>query len=104
MQERHNKSICRLTELVQGKGGTVVKFKLAEKETSRLNDLGLHHGSNVKVLQGDEEHGILLAVGDARIAVNFDVAASIYVAAQAEADKCAGRGRGFCARFGFGRR
>ena len=46
---------------------------------SRLDELGLHVGSSVRVLSGAVNESILIAVGDSRIGVNFDVAQKIYV-------------------------
>ena len=67
-------SIKKLTELGQGVEGIVVKTKLDEGEENRLADLGLRRGSTVKVLYGGTDESILIAVGDGRIGVNYDVA------------------------------
>ena len=72
-------SIKKLTELGQGVEGIVVKTKLDEGEANRLADLGLRRGSTVKVLYGGTDESILIAVGDGRIGVNYDVANKIYV-------------------------
>ena len=72
-------SIKKLTELGQGVEGIVVKTKLDEGEENRLADLGLRRGSTVKVLYGGTDESILIAVGDGRIGVNYDVAHKIYV-------------------------
>lgn len=72
-------SIKTLTELGQGVEGIVVKTKLDEGEENRLADLGLRRGSTVKVLYGGTDESILIAVGDGRIGVNYDVANKIYV-------------------------
>ena len=71
-------SIKKLTELGQGVEGIVVKTKL-DGEENRLADLGLRRGSTVKVLYGGTDESILIAVGDGRIGVNYDVANKIYV-------------------------
>lgn len=72
-------SIKKLTELGQGVEGIVVKTKLDEGEENRLADLGLRRGATVKVLYGGTDESILIAVGDGRIGVNYDVANKIYV-------------------------
>ena len=72
-------SIKKLNELGQGVEGIVVKTKLDEGEENRLADLGLRRGSTVKVLYGGTDESILIAVGDGRIGVNYDVANKIYV-------------------------
>ena len=59
--------------------GIVAKVKLPAPEAARLDELGLHVGSSVRVLSGAVNESILIAVGDSRIGVNFDVAQKIYV-------------------------
>lgn len=48
-------------------------------ELKRLRDLGLYVGSVASVITSAQNGPLLLAVGDARIAVNRDVAAEIKV-------------------------
>ena len=60
-------------------GWLVAKVKLPAPEAARLDELGLHVGSSVRVLSGAVNESILIAVGDSRIGVNFDVAQKIYV-------------------------
>lgn len=71
--------IRRLTDLERTQPGVVVRMKLERDESQRLGDLGLHVGAAVRVLAGTEKESILIAVGDARIGVNYDVARQIYV-------------------------
>lgn len=68
----------KLTELTQGQQAIVAKLKLEEQEAHRLDELGLHIGAAVKVIDGTA-NGYLVAVGDGRIAVNEDTAKHIYV-------------------------
>ncbi len=77
MNKEH--TIRKLTELKTQDKGVVAKMKLPEEQTSRLIELGLRVGCSVRVLAGGANDGILLAVGDGRIGVNFDVARKIYV-------------------------
>ena len=44
-----------------------------------LTELGLHLGSQVKVLHGKEGDSIMVAVGDARIGINYQMAKKILV-------------------------
>lgn len=71
--------IRRLTDLERTQPGVVVRMKLERDELQRLGDLGLHVGAAVRVLAGTEKESILIAVGDGRIGVNYDVARQIYV-------------------------
>lgn len=73
------RTIRKLTQLKLEEPGIVAKLKLPESEASRLDELGLHIGSSVRVLSGTTNESILIAVGDSRIGVNFDVAQKIYV-------------------------
>ena len=54
-------------------------MKLEQGEADRLSDLGMRHGSTVRILCGGENQTILVAVGDGRIGVNYATAEKIYV-------------------------
>ena len=69
----------KLSELPQGVEAVVVKMKLEQGGADRLSDLGMRHGSTVRVLCGGENQTILVAVGDGRIGVNYATAEKIYV-------------------------
>ena len=73
------KRIRTLTELGLNSPATVARMKLDPKEADRLADLGMRTGVEVRVLQAAPEAPLLVAVLDARIAVNYDVANRIYV-------------------------
>ena len=73
------KRIRTLTELGLDSPATVARMKLDPKEADRLADLGMRTGVEVRVLQAAPEAPLLVAVLDARIAVNYDVAKRIYV-------------------------
>ena len=73
------KRIRTLTELGLNSPATVTRMKLDPKEADRLADLGMRTGVEVRVLQAAPEAPLLVAVLDARIAVNYDVAKRIYV-------------------------
>lgn len=73
------RTIRKLTQLKIEEPGIVAKVKLPAPEAARLDELGLHVGSSVRVLSGALNESILIAVGDSRIGVNFDVAQKIYV-------------------------
>lgn len=73
------KRIRTLTELGLNSPATVARMRLDPKEADRLADLGMRTGVEVRVLQAAPEAPLLVAVLDARIAVNYDVAKRIYV-------------------------
>lgn len=49
------------------------------RQAERLSDLGLRVGSAIEVLQNRGEGGAVLAVGDARLAVDAKTAAKVRV-------------------------
>ncbi|WP_239477653.1 FeoA family protein [Sutterella massiliensis] len=73
------KRIRTLTELGPNSPATVARMKLDQKDIDRLADLGMRLGAEVRVLQSAPEAPLLVAVLDARIAVNYDIAKRIYV-------------------------
>ena len=79
MTTSSSRSVRRLTDLRREEPAVVVRMKMEAGEQRRLDELGLHVGSAVRVLAGATGEGILIAVGDGRIGVNYDVARQIYV-------------------------
>lgn len=73
------KRIRTLTELGTNSTATVARLKLDPKEAGRLAELGMRIGAEVRVLQAAPDAPLLVAVLDARIAVNYDTAKRIYV-------------------------
>ncbi len=73
------RTIRKLTQLKIEEPGIVAKVKLPAEQADKLDEMGLHIGSSVRVLTGTTNESILIAVGDSRIGVNFDVAQKIYV-------------------------
>lgn len=58
---------------------TVVRMKLDVSEQEKLLQLGLHQGGTIRVLQRALNEPLLLAIGDARIGVNYETAQKIFV-------------------------
>ncbi len=58
---------------------TVVRMKLDVSEQEKLSQLGLHQGGTIRVLQRALTEPLLLAIGDARIGVNYETAQKIFV-------------------------
>ena len=58
---------------------TVVRMKLDVSEQEKLSHLGLHQGGTIRVLQRALNEPLLLAIGDARIGVNYETAQKIFV-------------------------
>ena len=58
---------------------TVVRMKLDVSEQEKLSQLGLHQGGTIRVLQRSLNEPLLLAIGDARIGVNYETAQKIFV-------------------------
>ena len=68
-----------LTESALMTDVTVVRMKLEANEQEKLSQLGLHQGGTVRVLQRALNEPLLLAIGDARISVNYETAQKIFV-------------------------
>ncbi len=73
------RKIVPLTSLALGTPATVVRLKLEAAEVQRLQNLGMRMGAAVRVLEAAKGAPLLVAVGDARIAVNYDVGEKIFV-------------------------
>lgn len=58
---------------------TVVQMKLDASEQEKLLQLGLHRGGTVRVLHRACNEPLLLAIGDARIGLNYQTAQKIFV-------------------------
>ena len=58
---------------------TIVQMKLDASEQEKLLQLGLHRGGTVRVLQRACNEPLLLAIGDARIGLNYQTAQKIFV-------------------------
>lgn len=58
---------------------TVVRMKFDVSEQEKLSQLGLHQGGTIRVLQRALNEPLLLAIGDARIGVNYETAQKIFV-------------------------
>ena len=77
--KKNMSQICPLTESALMTDLTVVQMKLDASEQEKLLQLGLHRGGTVRVLQRSCNGPLLLAIGDARIGLNYQTAQKIFV-------------------------
>ena len=77
--KKNMSQICPLTESALMTDLTVVQMKLNASEQEKLLQLGLHRGGTVRVLQRACNEHLLLAIGDARIGLNYQTAQKIFV-------------------------
>ena len=77
--KKNMSQICPLTESALMTDLTVVQMILDESEQEKLLQLGLHRGGTVRVLQRACNEPLLLAIGDARIGLNYQTAQKIFV-------------------------
>jgi len=71
-----------LPSLPIGKTATIGKMKIKDGDTlNRLKQLNLRLGVAVKIIQADPGYPLLIGIGDARVALNLDLAKRIYVVA-----------------------
>ena len=76
------KTMCQIHPLTESDlmtNVTVVRMKLDVSEQEKLSQLGLHQGGTIRVLQRALNEPLLLAIGDARIGVNYETAQKIFV-------------------------
>ena len=71
------RTIRKLTQLKIEEPGIVAKVKLPAPEAARLDELGLHVGSSVRVFSNAFFKKKKKIVGDRRMGVNFDVSQKI---------------------------
>ena len=76
--KKNMSQICPLTESALMTDLTVVQMKLDASEQEKLLQLGLHRGGTVRVLQRACNEPLLLAIGDARIGLNYQTAQKIF--------------------------
>lgn len=77
--KKNMSQICPLTESALMTDLTIVQMKLDASEQEKLLQLGLHRGGTVRVLQRACNEPLLLAIGDARIGLNYQTAQKIFV-------------------------
>lgn len=68
-----------LTCINQYQSATVVKIKLTDQEQIHLAQLGVRCGISIKVLQNAGQGPLLIAIGDGRIGLNYQMAQKIFV-------------------------
>jgi ferrous iron transport protein A len=68
-----------LAQATPGRVAVVARLGGGPQRVRRLRDLGLAEGRELSVAQQREEGGVLVAVGDARLALDAETAASVFV-------------------------
>ncbi|MFP1851161.1 FeoA family protein [Lonsdalea quercina] len=60
----------------------VALIRLAGEQQQRLMDLGIRIGRDVRVIQREVNQPLMLAAGDSRIAINWDMGKQVWVSPQ----------------------
>ncbi|MFP1917795.1 ferrous iron transport protein A [Lonsdalea quercina] len=60
----------------------VARIRLAGEQQQRLMDLGIRIGRDVRVIQREANQPLMLASGDSRIAINWDMGKQVWVSPQ----------------------
>lgn len=60
----------------------VARIRLAGEQQQRLMDLGIRIGRDVRVIQREANQPLMLAAGDSRIAINWDMGKQVWVSPQ----------------------
>ncbi|OSM96109.1 MULTISPECIES: FeoA family protein [Lonsdalea] len=62
--------------------GVVARIRLADEQQQRLMELGICIGRDVRVIQREANQPLMLAAGDSRIAINWDMGKQVWVSSQ----------------------
>lgn len=60
----------------------IARIRLTGEYQQRLMELGVRVGGQVRVIQREENQPLMLAAGDGRIAINWDMGKHVWVAPQ----------------------
>ncbi|MFP1869975.1 ferrous iron transport protein A [Lonsdalea quercina] len=60
----------------------VARIRLVGEQQQRLMDLGIRIGRDVRVIQREANQPLMLASGDSRIAINWDMGKQVWVSPQ----------------------
>ncbi|MFP1891335.1 FeoA family protein [Lonsdalea quercina] len=60
----------------------VARIRLVGEQQQRLMDLGIRIGREVRVIQREANQPLMLASGDSRIAINWDMGKQVWVSPQ----------------------
>ncbi|MEE3649431.1 MULTISPECIES: FeoA family protein [unclassified Brenneria] len=71
-----------LLDIPLNASAVVARIRLSEENRQRLTELGIRVGGNVRVIQREENQPLMLAAGDGRIAINWDMGKQVWVSPQ----------------------
>ncbi|MBJ7220629.1 MULTISPECIES: FeoA family protein [unclassified Brenneria] len=71
-----------LLDIPLNANAVVARIRLSEENRQRLTELGIRVGGNVRVIQREENQPLMLAAGDGRIAINWDMGKQVWVSPQ----------------------
>ncbi|PWC12119.1 FeoA family protein [Brenneria corticis] len=71
-----------LLDIPLNANAVVARIRLSGESQQRLSELGIRVGGNVRVIQRDENQPLMLAAGDGRIAINWDMGKQVWVSPQ----------------------
>ncbi|WP_409307625.1 ferrous iron transport protein A [Pectobacterium sp. B1J-3] len=60
----------------------VARIRLSGENQHRLTELGIRIGGHVRVIQREANQPLMLAAGDGRIAINWDMGKQVWVSPQ----------------------
>ncbi|MCL2895579.1 FeoA family protein [Brenneria tiliae] len=68
-----------LLDIPLNANAVVARIRLSGESQQRLTELGIRVGGNVRVIQREENQPLMLAAGDGRIAINWDMGKQVWV-------------------------
>ncbi|MCL2900087.1 FeoA family protein [Brenneria tiliae] len=71
-----------LLDIPLNANAVVARIRLSGESQQRLTELGIRVGGNVRVIQREENQPLMLAAGDGRIAINWDMGKQVWVSPQ----------------------
>ncbi|MCG8710000.1 ferrous iron transport protein A [Brenneria sp. 4F2] len=71
-----------LLDIPLNMNAVVARIRLSGECQQRLTELGIRVGGHVRVIQREENQPLMLAAGDGRIAINWDLGKQVWVSPQ----------------------
>ncbi|MGM3174077.1 FeoA family protein [Dickeya lacustris] len=75
-------SLQTLLDLPLNVNAVVARIRSGGEHQQRLTELGIRVGGQVRVIQRDENQPLMLAAGDSRVAINWEIGKQVWVHAQ----------------------
>ncbi|WJV55713.1 FeoA family protein [Prodigiosinella aquatilis] len=75
-------SLQTLLDIPLNANAIIARIRLTGESQQRLTELGIRVGGNVRVIQREANQPLMLAAGDGRVAINWDMGKQVWVSPQ----------------------